>query len=155
MLEFEDKLFDEYGNTLNYHTMRRPQKSKESSSNEEPLDPSEEAFLKKTTKELVSIISNEWLEESELSSDVIHLDSPSISNHCQINKTPFDALYNPVVGVNIMSTSFAHDLLKRKPLTPTTKLLKNLSGHILLSLGILCPSYLGTKNHGLFELLYL
>ena len=104
---------------------------------EEPLDPSEEAFLKKTTKELVSIISNEWLEESELSSDVIHLYSPSISIRCQINKAPLDALYNPFVGVNIMSTSFAHDLLKHMPLTPTTKLLKSLSGHILPSLGIL------------------
>jgi hypothetical protein len=31
-------------------------------------------FLKKTTKEQLSIISNEWLEESKLSSDVIHLD---------------------------------------------------------------------------------
>jgi hypothetical protein len=30
---------------------------------EEIIDPSEEAFLKKTTKELVSIISNERLEE--------------------------------------------------------------------------------------------
>ena len=55
------------------------------------------------------IISNGWLEESELSSNVIHLDSPSISIHCQINKAPFDALYNPVVGVNITSTSFAYD----------------------------------------------
>jgi hypothetical protein len=53
MLEFEDKLFDEYENTLNYHTMRRPQKPRKSSSNEEPLDPSEEAFLKKTSKMLV------------------------------------------------------------------------------------------------------
>ena len=70
MLEFEDELFDEYGNTSNYHTMRRPQKSRKSL-NKEPLDPSEEAFIKKTTKELVSIISNEWLEESELSTDVI------------------------------------------------------------------------------------
>ena len=58
MLEFEDELFDEYGDTLNYHTMRRPQKSRKSL-NKEPLDPSEEAILKKTTKELVSIISNE------------------------------------------------------------------------------------------------
>ena len=66
MLEFEDELFDEYGNTSNYHTMRRPQKFRKSSSNEEPLDPSEEAFLKKTLKEPVSIISNEWLEESDL-----------------------------------------------------------------------------------------
>ena len=85
----------------------------------------------------MSIISNEWLEESELSSNVIHLDSPSISIHCQINKAPFDALYNPVVGVNITSASFAYDLLKHMPLTPTTKLLKSLLGHILLSLGIL------------------
>ena len=86
--------------------MRRPQKSRKSSLHEEPLDPSEEAFLKKTTKELVSIISNEWLEESELSSNVIHLDSPSISIRCQINRAPFDALYNPIMGVNIMSAFF-------------------------------------------------
>ena len=86
MLEFEDGLFDEYGNTSNYHTMRRPHKSRKSSSHVEPLDPSEKAFLKKNMKELVSIISNEWLEESELSSDVICLDSPSISIHCQIIK---------------------------------------------------------------------
>ena len=85
----------------------------------------------------MSILSNELLEESELSSDVIHLDSPSISIYCQINKVPFDALYNPVVGVNIMSASFTHDLLKHMPLTLTTKLLKSLLGHILLSLGIL------------------
>ena len=48
-------------------------------------------------KELVSIISNEWLEESELYSNVICLDSPSISILHQINKAPFDALYNLVV----------------------------------------------------------
>jgi hypothetical protein len=68
---------------------------------------------------------------------VIHLDSPSISICCQINKAPINALYNPVVGVNIMSISFAHDLLKHMPLTPKIKLLKGLQGHILLSLGIL------------------
>ena len=56
MFEFEDELFDEYGNTLNYHTIRRPQKSRKSL-HEEPLDPSEEALLKKTTKELMSIIN--------------------------------------------------------------------------------------------------
>ena len=129
MLEFEDELFDEHGNTLNYHTMRRPQKPRKSSLHEEPLDFSEEAFLKRTTKELVSIISNEWLEESELSSYMIHLESPSISICCQINKAPFDALYNLVVGVNIMSASFAHDLLKHMPLTATTKLLKSFRTH--------------------------
>ena len=69
----------------------------------------------------MSIISNEWLEESELSSDVIHLDLPSIFIRCQINKAPFDALYNSVVGVNIMSASFAHDLLKDMSLLLTTR----------------------------------
>jgi hypothetical protein len=137
MLEFENELFTEYGNTLNYHTMRKPQEPRKSSSHVELLNPSEEAFLKKTTKKLVSIISNEGLVESELSSYVIRLDSPSVSIHCQINKAPFDALYNLVVGVNIMSASFAHDLLKHMPLAPTTKLLKGLSEHIVPSLGIL------------------
>jgi hypothetical protein len=85
----------------------------------------------------VSIISNEWLEESELSSNVIRFDSPSTSTHCQIHRDPFKARYNPVVGVNIMSTSFAHDLLKHMPLTLTTKLLKSPLGHIVPSLGIL------------------
>ena len=33
MLEFEDEILDEYGNTLNYHTMRRPQKPRKSLSN--------------------------------------------------------------------------------------------------------------------------
>ena len=76
--------------------------------------------------------------------------TPSVSIHCQINKAPFDALYNPVVGVNIMSASFAHDLLKHMPLTPTTKLLKSLSGHILPNLGILYVLLIqvkGTKVH--------
>jgi hypothetical protein len=87
---------------------------------------------------------------------VIRLDSPSISIHYQINKAPFDALYNPVVGVNIMSASFAHDLLIHMPLNPTTKLLTGLSGHIFsMFRDIACPPYLGKRNHGSFELLYL
>ena len=49
-----------------------------------------------------------------------------------------------------MSASFANDLLKYMPLTPTTKLLKSLLGHILLSLGILyvLPIHVnGTRVH--------
>ena len=86
---------------------------------------------------------------------MIHLDSPSISIRCQINKAPFDALYNPVVGINIMSASFALDLLEHMPLTPTTKLLKGHSEHILLSLGILyvLPIHVnGTRVHLSFHI---
>jgi hypothetical protein len=46
-------------------------------------------------------MSNEWLEESELSPEVVCLDSPSIIINCQIKKDSFDALYNLVVGVDV------------------------------------------------------
>jgi hypothetical protein len=85
----------------------------------------------------VSIISSEWLEESELSSDVIHLDSPSLPICCSIDSNHIDALYNPVVGINIVSISLAQHLMKHMTLTPTTKLMKSLSGHIVPSLVIL------------------
>jgi hypothetical protein len=98
MLNFEDEPFTEYGNTLNYYSVRKPQEPKKSSVHKEPLDPSKEAILKRTTKELVSIISNEWLEESELSSNMIRLDSPSTLIHCRIHRDPFEACYNLVVG---------------------------------------------------------
>jgi hypothetical protein len=87
-------------------------------------------------KELTTIINNEWLGESKLSPKVIHLDSPSTSICCQIRKTSFDALYNLVVGVNLMSKYFAHTLPRNFQLTPTTKLLKSISGQILPSEGI-------------------
>jgi hypothetical protein len=87
-------------------------------------------------KELTTIVSNEWLGESKFSPKVIHLDSPSTSIRCQTRKTSFDALYSPVVGVNLMSNSFAHTLPKNLQLTLTTKLLKSLSGQILPSEGI-------------------
>jgi hypothetical protein len=66
----------------------KPQSSKPSTP-ENVLDFTDRAFLKKTTKELVSVISHEWLEESELSTDIIRLDSPSTYIRCQINRDPF------------------------------------------------------------------
>jgi hypothetical protein len=69
-------------------------------------------------------MSGEWLEESELSSDVVHLDPSCIPIQCIINGTPFNALYNTVVGIIIMALSFFHQFIKNKPLSPTTKLLK-------------------------------
>ena len=155
MLEFEDELFAEYENTSNYQTMRKSQKHRKSSSHEEIIDPSEEAFLKKITKELVCIISNEWLEESELSSNVIRLDSPSISIRCQINKAPFDALYNPVVGVNIMSASFAHDIIETHAINPNNEVVeRSFRTHSPKFGDTVCSPYLGKRNHGAFELPY-
>jgi len=122
MSEFKDELFSDFGNTSNYYAIRKS--SALSAPNQHLPDPTEEKFLKKTVKELTTVVSNEWLGESNLSPEVIRLDSPSTSIRCQIHKTSFDALYNPIVGVNLLSKSFAHTLLENFQLTPTTKLLK-------------------------------
>jgi hypothetical protein len=46
MLEFEDELFDDYGNTSIYHMMKKHQEYK----NPSFMYPSEKEFFKKTTK---------------------------------------------------------------------------------------------------------
>jgi hypothetical protein len=110
MFEFEEDLFSNFGNTLNYSAIRKSLAP--SAPNQHLFDPTEDKFLKNTVKELTTIISNDWLSESELSHEVIRLDSPSTSISCQIHQTSFDALDNPVVGVNIMSKYFAHTLFE-------------------------------------------
>ena len=82
-------------------------------------------------------MSSEWLEELELFSDVIRLDTPSITIHCAYDSDHFDALYNPVVGIHIMFESFALKLFKNLGLTPTTKVIKEFSGRLVPSLGII------------------
>ena len=56
MFEFEDELFSNFGNTLNYYAIR-----KSSAPNQHLPDPTEEKFLKKIVKELTTIVNNEWL----------------------------------------------------------------------------------------------
>jgi hypothetical protein len=83
ILEFEDDLFFDFGNISNYSAIRKS--SAKLAPNQHLPDPTEEKFLKKTVKELttiITIISNEWLGESKLSLKIIRLDSPSTSIRC-------------------------------------------------------------------------
>ena len=82
-------------------------------------------------------MGDDWLIESEQSPEVICFNSPSVAIKLQVDSYPFEALYNPVVGVNIMSYTFAKEFWRDMPLIPTNKLLKNCSGHITPSLGVL------------------
>jgi hypothetical protein len=102
--DIKDDLFSDYGNTSKYHKEKRPRKH--TSSSHDKIDHFEQTFSRECTVELASIMSGEWLEELELSSIVVHLDSPSIPIQYTINGTPFDALYNLVVGINIMTLFF-------------------------------------------------
>jgi hypothetical protein len=135
MLDIEPDLFSDFGNIMNYHSIKKPQNHHNHL--RESLNPSEDISYRSTSTELVSVISNEWLEESELFSDVIRLDSPSLPIRCSFNSDHIDALYNIVVGINIMSVSLAQHLMRHMTLTPTIKLMKSLSGHIVPSLRIL------------------
>jgi len=135
MNDIEDDLFSDFGNTSNYHQQKKPRKRKLSSQKE--FDRIEQHFSREHVRKLASVMSAEWLEESELSSDIIRLDSPSVPIQCIINAKPYDALYNPVIGVNIMALSFYEQISKNMPLSPTAKLLKQSSGQIIPSSGIL------------------
>jgi len=51
----------------------------------------------------------------------IQIYAPSSTIQSHIQGTMMDVLYNPTVGVNILSSSFASIILKDKPLAPTSK----------------------------------
>ena len=62
---FEDEFFEDFGNTSNYSCQKKPPVPVT------PLDPLDKEFLKESIKELSTIMSNEWVEEVELSSEEI------------------------------------------------------------------------------------
>jgi hypothetical protein len=59
LFDIEDDLFTDFENTSNYHLIKKPQQPR----NFATIDPThsdEVDFLKKTTKELISVLSDEW-----------------------------------------------------------------------------------------------
>ena len=59
--QFEEDLFEDYGNTSNYHCQKRPPTPVT------PPDPLEECYLRETMRKLTMIMSTEWLQEVETS----------------------------------------------------------------------------------------
>jgi len=135
MFEIEDDFFDDFGNTTFYHKIIQPQQSRDFNPNVSHSN--DLKFLKKVIRELIFILGDDWLIESEQSPKVIRFNSPSVIIKLQVDSHPFEALYNPVVGVNIVSYIFAKEFLRDIPLIPTNKLLKNCFGRIIPSLGVL------------------
>jgi hypothetical protein len=86
MFEFDEDLFFDFGNTSNYYAIRKSLAP--SAHNQHLPDPTKKKFLKKTVKDLIMIVSNEWLGESKLSLEVIRLDSPSTSIRVRFVKPP-------------------------------------------------------------------
>jgi len=59
-------------------------------------------------KELTAIMSSEWVQEVEHSSEEILIRTPSLPIQCRIYGRWAEVLYNPTVGANLMYASFAH-----------------------------------------------
>jgi hypothetical protein len=69
-------------------------------------EPNNKDFLKETIRDLTVVMSSEWVQEGELSSEAIQIFAPSLTIQCHIKGTLGKVLYNPMVGANIMSTSY-------------------------------------------------
>ena len=111
----EEDIFYDFGNTTLYPLQKRPPV---------PLDPPgslDKASLRETVKRVTAIMSNEWVQEEETSPEIIQFHAPSLTIPCSIEGTAVTALYNPTVGVNIISALFASDRLGERCVTPTTK----------------------------------
>jgi len=110
MFEIEDDFFDNYGNITFYRKIIQPHQSRDF--NPDFSHPDDLKFLREIIWELIFILGDDWLIESKQSPEVIHFNSPSVATKLQVDSYPFEALYNLVVGVNIMSYTFAKELLR-------------------------------------------
>jgi hypothetical protein len=63
---FRDDLYEDYGNTLNYFSKKKPPIPLP------PPDPIEYQYLKETVRELTSIMSDEWLKEENVDAKNTH-----------------------------------------------------------------------------------
>ena len=86
-------------------------------------------------RDLTAVMSSEWVQEGELSSEPLKIVAPSLTIHCFIQGTLEEVLYNPTVRANIMSASYAFMHLENS-LVPTEKTLRNAPGSILEGVGI-------------------
>jgi hypothetical protein len=108
--EFEEDLFEDFGNTSNHFHQKKPQVPIG------PTEPLDKAFLKETVKDLTAIMSSEWVKERKPSSEALQILAPSLTIQCNIHATLGKVLYNPMVGANIKSASYAFTHLGKHPL---------------------------------------
>ena len=88
-------------------------------------------------KESINIMSSEWVEEGEHSSEEIQIHVPPSTICCKVLRIMLDVLYSPTIRANLMSVTFASTYFGNEPLALTIKSLRNnpwsiLKGHEIL-----------------------
>jgi hypothetical protein len=99
--------------------------------------PHNNSFLMEHIKGLSTIMSHEWLAETELSTKVARIIAPLDVLTCIINKTTIEAHYSPTVGMNIILKALAETLCPNESSIPSHKLLRIPSGVTLESYGVI------------------
>nr|CAD40117.1 OSJNBa0061C06.1 [Oryza sativa Japonica Group] len=127
---FRDGFDEDYGNTLNYFSKKKPLVPLP------PPDPMELGFLIETVRELTSIMSDECLREAELSSEVTRINTAPRVLPCHLEGNDVVIQYSPTIVVNLISESFAFAYLSNKAVTPTNKFFKHPNGNIIEGFGI-------------------
>ena len=92
-------MFEDFGNVKNYPLQAKP-------SSRQHFDLSDEELSHEDLQDLFAILSHEWTMEAEVAENVLRIDGASDSVHCQIRGRDIEALYNPIIGLNLISTSF-------------------------------------------------
>jgi len=90
MFEIEDDFFDDFGNTTFYHKIIQPQQTRDFNPNFS--HPDDLKFHIEVIRELICILGDDWLIESEQSPKVIRFNSPSVVIKLQVDSYPFEAL---------------------------------------------------------------
>jgi hypothetical protein len=81
-------------------------------------------------------MSDEWLKEAELSSEVIRINTAPRTIPCRLEGSNVGIFYSPTVGANIVLESFAFAYLSDKTITPTDKFFKHPNGNIIEGFGV-------------------
>jgi hypothetical protein len=127
--EFYDELFVDFGNTWNYQRVEIPKAQEEP---ETPISCSEERVEHfRLIIDLSVIMSREWLDEVNASTDVIKLPTKMRHTRCELMGNKHDVRYEPSLGVNMISSSLAKSLVVVSSLSRSSKVLNILSGETL------------------------
>ena len=87
----------------------------------ELIPPQDRASLKEAVKWVTAVMNSNWVDVGEMSPEAIQIQTSLDTLSCFIQGTTVSVLYNPTVGVNIMSASFALSHLSDDPLLPTLR----------------------------------
>ena len=109
--EFEEDIFEDFGNTSNLLVQVSPLAHTTSS------DPHEESVHIEHIKSLLSVMSYEWLREVELSPKVARIIFPSTILLFLVRGSTMKIHYNPSVRINFISKALAKTLYPDTSLT--------------------------------------